>query len=166
MKYFLIILCIPFTLFSQEKKKDEKLQRQAREHIRQGNKLYNAASYADAEVAFKKALEKAPESKKASYNLGNAVYQQNRNKEAIKQFGELEKTLKSKDAKAEAYHNLGNSLMNEKQYGPAVDAFKKALRNNPKDNETRYNLALAQEKLKEQQKKDDQKKDDKKRRQE
>lgn len=162
MKYLLIILCIPFTLFSQEKKEDERLQRQAREYIRQGNKMYNSANYADAEVAFKKALEKAPESKKAAYNLGNAVYQQDRNKEAVKQFGALEKILKSKDAKAEAYHNLGNSLMNEKQYAPAIDAYKKALRNNPKDDETRYNLALAQEKLKEQQKKDDKKKDDKK----
>ena len=42
----------------------------------------------------------------------------------------------------------------------AVMAFKNALRNNPEDDETRYNLALAKKCEEEQQNKDDQNKDD------
>ena len=53
----------------------------------------------------------------------------------------------SKAEKHKAFHNLGNTFMNAKQYQPAVEAYKNALRNNPTDEETRYNLALAKEML-------------------
>ena len=82
-------------------------------------------------------------------------------KEAKEQYDLVAKTTKDPFIKADAHHNVGNIAMKEKQYAPAVDAFKNALRNNPNDDETRYNLALAQKLLKEQQK-DEDKKDDKK----
>ena len=147
----LIILFLSFTLmgFSQEID-SEKMKREARENVREGNVLYNQLKFSEAEVAYKKALSKTPNYPKASYNLGNAIYQQNRNKEAVAQFEILEKTAPDKMSKAEAYHNMGNSFMKEKQYDKAVASFKNSMRNNSKDEETRYNLALAQELLEEQ----------------
>lgn len=135
--------------FSQEID-SEKMEREARENLREGNVLYNQLKFSEAEVAYKKALSKTPNYPKASYNLGNAIYQQNRNKEAVAQFEILEKTAPDKMSKAEAYHNMGNSFMKEKQYDKAVASFKNSMRNNDKDEETRYNLALAQELLEQQ----------------
>ena len=152
MKNRLVLLCLCITsfIFSQQKN-EEQLMREAREDLREGNKLYNQLKFDEAEISYKKALSKNPNYPKASYNLGNAIYQQNRNKEAIAQFELVEKTIKDKQSKAETYHNMGNSFMNEKQYDKAVDAYKNSLRNNSKDDETRYNLALAQEMLEQQQ---------------
>ena len=81
-------------------------------------------------------LSKNPNYPKASYNLGNAIYQQNRNKEAVAQFELVEKTVPDKMSKAEAYHNMGNSFMKEKEYDKAVAAYKNSMRNNSKDEET------------------------------
>lgn len=147
---FIVFLCLTTVIFSQEKT-SKKLEREARKEIREGNKLYNQLNFKEAEIAYKKGLSKNKNYPKAMYNLGNAIYQQDRFKEAINQFELAEKTVKNKMDKAEAFHNMGNSFMKEKQYGKAVEAFKNALRNNSKDDETRYNLALAQELLKQQQ---------------
>ncbi|RXP64490.1 tetratricopeptide repeat protein [Lutibacter sp. HS1-25] len=156
----LIILFLSFTLllFSQEKDQ-EKLNREAREDVRSGNEFYNQLKFAEAEVEYKKALSKNPNYAKASYNLGNAIYMQDRNKEAVAQFELIEKMASDKMSKAEAYHNMGNSFMKEKQYDKAVAAYKNSMRNNSKDDETRYNLALAQKLLQDQQNQDN--KDDK-----
>jgi len=145
----ILFLCFTNVFFSQEKDA-EQLEREARENVREGNKLYNQLKFGDAEISYKKALSKNPNYPKASYNLGNAVYQQNRNKEAVAQFEILEKTAPNKMSKAEAYHNMGNSFMKEKQYDKAVASFKNSMRNNSKDEETRYNLAMAQELLEQQ----------------
>ena len=159
-KILIVIGFIFFNLqgFSQQKNKEE-LERAARKDIREGNKLYNNLKFAEAEIAYKKALSKNPNYPKASYNLGNSIYQQNRNKEAVSQFELVEKTFEDKLSKAEAYHNMGNSFMKEKEYGKAVEAFKNSLRNNSNDDETRYNLALAKELLKNQQQNKDDNKD-------
>jgi tetratricopeptide (TPR) repeat protein len=147
----ILILCLTNIGFAQQKNK-KKLERIAREEVRKGNELYNQLKFKDAEVAYKKALDNNPNYPKASYNLGNAIYQQNRTKEAISQYELVEKTLKNKMSKAEAFHNMGNTFMKAKQYAQAVEAYKNSLRNNSKDDETRYNLALAQKMLKNQQK--------------
>ena len=139
-------------------------QRKARELLRDGNKLYNQEKFTDASVAYRKALGETSDYDKADFNLGNAFYQEKNFKEAVAQFELSAKTATDKNAKAEAYHNIGNAMMEQKQYQPAVDAYKNALRNNPNDDETRYNLAVAQSLLdKENQDKDKNKdnKDDK-----
>ena len=78
-KSSLIILFLSFTtfLFSQQEN-EEKLEREARAEVREGNNLYNQLKFDEAEVAYKKALSKNPNYPKASYNLGNAIYQQSR----------------------------------------------------------------------------------------
>jgi len=123
------------------------LQREARKFVREGNLLYQKKNYTDASVAYKKALEKNSSYKKATYNLGNALYQNNLNKEAAEQYSLAIKDAKDKFEISDGYHNIGNAMMKEKNYQGAVDAYKNSLRNNPGDDESRYNLAVAQKLL-------------------
>ena len=163
MKNSILILWCFFTSFVFSQQKDSiALQRAARENVRVGNKHYNQLNFTEAEIAYKKALSKNPNYTKAAYNLGNAIYQQNRDKEAVAQFELAEKTTTEKIRKSENFHNKGNAFMEQKQYEKAINAYKNALRNNAKDDETRYNLALAKSLLKKQQNKKNQKNKDKK----
>ncbi len=84
----------------------------------------------------------------ATYNLGNTIYKSKQYNEAKQNYKLALSTAKTKAEKHKAYHNLGNVYMREKKYDKAVDSYKNALKNNPKDEETRYNLAVAQRKLK------------------
>ena len=165
MKNFKYILIVFLMLFSSKEILAQKdsiaLQRKARKLLRSGNELYLKKQFTDASVAYQKALGNNTKYDKASYNLGNALYQNKNYKEAIPQYELTAETAKDKFTKAEAYHNIGNAMMEQKQYQPAVDAYKNSLRNNPNDDETRYNLAVAQ-KLLEKEKQDNKGKDDKK----
>ena len=138
---------------------------QEKKYVKEGNKNYQDKKYDDAEKNYKQALSKNKNSYKANFNLGDAYYKQGKYKEAAEQFQNITHIASSKDTLAKAYHNLGNSLLKAKQYQESVDAYKNALKNNPNDADTRYNLACAQQYLKQQQqqqqKKQD-KKDDKK----
>lgn len=157
----ILFLCVTSLMFSQQK--DSKvLEREAREDVREGNKLYNQLKFEEAEIAYKKALDKNPNYAKASFNLGNTIYQKNQNKEAVFQYDLAEKIAPNKMSKAETFHNIGNAFMKEKQYDKAIEAYKNSMRNNSKDDETRYNLAMAQKLLKNQQDKDKKDKKDKK----
>lgn len=84
----------------------------------------------------------------ATYNLGNTIYKSKQYNEAKQNYKRALSTAKTKVEKHKAYHNLGNVYMREKKYDKAVESYKNALKNNPKDEETRYNLAVAQRKLK------------------
>jgi len=161
----IFILCLMFLSSTNTlaQKDSLALQRKARSMVRNGNQLYEQKQYTDASVAYKKALESSANYDKASYNLGNAMYQNKNYKEAVPQYELSAKTATDKFTKAEAYHNLGNSMMETKNFQGAVDAYKNSLRNNPNDDETRYNLAVAQKLLdkEKQDQKDDKNKDKK-----
>ncbi|KGL62529.1 BatC protein [Polaribacter sp. Hel1_85] len=163
LQYIFIIFLMLFSSKEIIAQKDSiALQRKARKLLRQGNELYSKKQYTDASVAYQKSLANNTKYDKATYNLGNALYQNKNFKEAVPQFELTAETAKDKFTKAEAYHNIGNAMMEQKQYQPAVDAYKNSLRNNPSDDETRYNLAVAQKLLdKENQDKKDDKKDNK-----
>jgi Ca-activated chloride channel family protein len=126
--------------------------------IHKGNKLYEQKKYAEAEAFYKKSVQKSKESVAGNFNLGDAFYKQKKLEDAAQKFTEIAGTATDKSVKAHAYHNLGNTLLESKKLEESIEAYKKSLINNPKDDETRYNLAYAQEKLKQQQNKD---KDDK-----
>lgn len=163
MKRFCIFLILLSSIsFAQKKDKKSAVELPEKKIIRSGNELYNQNNYVDAETQYKKALEVNPSYEKANYNLGNAIYQQNRFKEALPMYDLVTKTTKDKLTKAENFHNMGNVFMKEKQYAKAIESYKNSLRNNSKDDETRYNLALAQKLLKNEadnKKKDDNNKD-------
>lgn len=158
----LLVLCFvfPFISSAQSEKK----------HLKDGNEAYKKSDYVSAEKEYNKALGKNKDSYKATFNLGDAYYKQGKYEEAANQFQLLTHRATSKDTLAKAFHNLGNSLLKSKKYQESVDAYKNALKNNPNDADTRYNLAYAQQYLKQQQeqqkkeqeKKDKEKKDEKK----
>ena len=122
-----------------------------RDYLRSGNKLYNDSLFIKAEVDYRKALELNPKSTDAMFNLANALLMQQKAKEAMEQYQSVSKIEKDKDKLAQIYHNMGVILQSGKQYPQCIEAYKESLRNNPKDDETRYNLALAQKLLKDQQ---------------
>lgn len=128
------------------------------DYLRSGNKLYKDSTFVKAEVDYRKALELDPKSTDAMYNLGNALLMQQKAKDAMEQFEAASKVEKDKKKLSQIYHNMGVILQSSKQYPQCIEAYKKALRNNPADDETRYNLALAQKLLKDQQQNQDQNK--------
>lgn len=132
-------------------------QSKAKSYIIQGNEYYQKGKFDNAEFAYKKASMEDPTSVKANYNLGNALFQQKRYKESIAHYKRSAEISKTKNDKHLAYHNLGNAFMQEKDYQNAVDNYKQALKNDPKDDATRYNYALAKKMLeKEREKQKDQ----------
>ena len=131
-----------------------------------GNVEFADKNLIEAEKFYRKSISKDSLNIKASYNLANSFYRSELKQEAINQYkSSIEKT-KSKETRHKSFHNLGNIYMQNEDYQNAVNSFKNALLNNPTDDETRYNYALAKELLKNEQKdnkKDDNdKKDDKK----
>ncbi|WP_308757172.1 tetratricopeptide repeat protein [uncultured Bacteroides sp.] len=126
-------------------------QKAERDFIRKGNRFFKDSVYVDAEVNYRKALEVNPKSTISMFNLGNTLAQQNKLQEAMEQYVAATKIEKDKDGLAQIYHNMGVIFQSQKDYAKAVEAYKQSLRNNPKDDETRYNLALAQKMLKDQQ---------------
>ena len=126
-------------------------QKAERDFIRKGNRFFKDSVYVDAEVNYRKALETNPQSTVSMFNLGNTLAQQNKLQEAMEQYVAATKIEKDKNDLAQIYHNMGVIFQSQKDYGKAVEAYKQSLRNNPKDDETRYNLALAQKMLKDQQ---------------
>ena len=134
-------------------------QKAERDYIRKGNRLFNDSVFVDAEVNYRKALEVNPKSTVSMYNLGNTLSQQQKFQEAMEQYDSASKIEKDKMKLAHIYHNMGVLFQAGKDYAKAVEAYKMSLRNNPADDETRYNLALAQKMLKDQQQNQDQNQD-------
>ena len=142
-------------------------QKAERKNVREGNKLYESEKYTESEIAYRKSLEVNPRSTEGTYNLGNSLYKQGKFPEAAEQYqliaGQGEKMVATPEGKArlsEVYHNMGNIFMQNKDYGKAVEVYKQSLRLNPKDDETRYNLALAQKLLSDDKQENKDQKDD------
>lgn len=106
-----------------------------------------------AEADYRKAISLNPKDEIGKYNLGTAYYNKEMNANAMQRFLQAASVASNKTEKHKAFHNLGNTFMNDKKYKEAVETYKNALRNNPTDDETRYNLALAKKMLEEEQKK-------------
>ena len=134
-------------------------QKAERDYIRKGNRLFNDSVFVDAEVNYRKALEVNPKSTVSMYNLGNTLSQQQKFQDAMEQYVAAGKIEKDKMKLDHIYHNMGVLFQAGKDYAKAVEAYKMSLRNNPADDETRYNLALAQKMLKDQQQNQDQNQD-------
>lgn len=139
----------------------EKALRESTNLTYEGNQDLTTNKFIEAEVEYRKAISKSDQNAIAPYNLGNAYYNNATYSEAFGRFKQAGEKASAKPDKHMAYHNMGNVFMKRKEYEKAVEAYKQALRNNPKDEETRYNLALAKEMLKKDQQNQDQNKDDK-----
>ncbi|MAZ71662.1 MAG: hypothetical protein CMC70_00810 [Flavobacteriaceae bacterium] len=155
LKLVSFALCAFFAAEISAQEKDENtMQKEQKQLVRETKELVSDASLAladdnfvEGEAEYRKAIAINPKSETAKYNLGNAYYNKAKNDEAMSRFQQAADVAVSKTDKHSAYHNLGNTYMNAKKYQDAVDAYKNALRNNPDDDETRYNLALAKDLL-------------------
>lgn len=137
----------------------------AQKLVRSGNNEYKDGHFKNAEIDYRKALTKAPNSQKAAFNLGNSLYKQNNFDEAASQYLKLTQSENKEAAKSDVYYNLGNSLLENKKYKESIDAYKMALRQNPKDEDVRYNLSYAMTKLQQQKKQEQNKKQEQKQKQ-
>lgn len=135
-----------------------------RQLIRDGNRAYAKGEWLKAETQYRKALAKNKENPQANYNLACALMAQQKDSMALQQYVTAAQLEQNPMRKAMSYHNIGTIWQNHRQYAQAIDAYKMALRNNPKDNETRYNLALCQKMLKNQPRQDKNKNKDKNKR--
>ena len=130
-----------------------------RKVIREGIRAYKAGEYSEAEVQFRKAGDINQESFEAEFNTGAALYGQEKYEETVKQYeslAEQSQAMAKEDPEslAHIWHNMGNSLLEAQQYAPSIEAYKNSLRLKPDDYDTKYNLAYAKQKLKEQQQQD------------
>ncbi len=123
----------------------------ARQLVRKGNKQFRQGNYTDAEVDYRKAQERDSKNPQAAYNLGNALLAQQKDSVAIQQLETAAKLETNPKRRAMAYHNIGVICQNHKMFGEAIEAYKEALRNNPDDDTTRYNLELCKRQQKQQQ---------------
>lgn len=147
-------------------------QKQVRDLTRSGNKLYRSKEYSKAEIDYRKALEVNKSDRTTIFNLANVLYRTDRGEEAGKLYQSLTPHLSLLTPTEAAYltHNAGNTAFRAKQLEQAIEYYKESLRRRPSDEDTRYNLALAQKLLEDQKKnggggqdqKQDQDKDQKK----
>jgi hypothetical protein len=125
-----------------------------RKHVRSGNKLFfdavkdttqiDSVKFVDAETEYRKALNKKPNDVQWNFNLADAIYKQKRSDEAAGKFGDLAEKMTTPEEKARALHNMGNSQLMNGKVDESIETYKKALRQNPSDLDTKYNLAYAQ----------------------
>ena len=132
-----------------------------RQYIRNGNKVFRSGQFDQSEVAYRKAIEKNPRNPQAHYNLGNSLMAQKKDSAAIQSLQKATELETSKIRKAMAFHNIGVICQQHKMYGEAIEAYKNALRLNPKDDATRYNLELCKRQQKKQQNQKNQNQQDK-----
>ena len=100
----------------------------------------------------------------ALYNAANSAYRNGDFEKATEYYKQYAGTLENKNDKAKAYHNLGNVFLkrfsgSSQNQNPeeqkkssdylknSIEAYKNSLRNNPNDEDTRYNLSYALSKL-------------------
>ena len=143
--YISILFFVLFSgmMFGQEDFDRKKIQ-SSNDLIYEGNTLVES-DFISAEKEYRKAISKAPSYAVGTYNLAHAYYKTGHLDEALYRNLETAKNSKEKSERHAAFHNIGNILMEKNECKEAVDAFKNALRNDPTDEETRYNLALAKE---------------------
>jgi tetratricopeptide (TPR) repeat protein len=138
----IVILFLSFFMQGQEEKKEKD------KVLPKANEAFAEKKYAEAEAQYRISTSKGISGATPVYNLGNAIYKQKHPSEAKFAYAKALEKAKTKEEKHKAFHNLGNVFMSEKQYSKAVESYKNALRNNPSDEQTRYNYALAKEFLK------------------
>jgi Ca-activated chloride channel homolog len=139
------LLCILLILTSVLNAQTDK------KYVRKGNREYEKNKYAESEISYRKAIDQNKQSPDAVFNVGDALYRQNKFDEAGKQFIENTNQNEDKAKKSAGFYNLGNSLFQAKKYDESIEAYKNSLKLRPDNKEAKYNLAYAQDLLKKQQ---------------
>ncbi len=148
MKFYItaITLLIGCVGLSQEIDKAQlQADKNATNLVYKANELLNEDNYVAAEMEYRKAISEAPSKAVGAYNLAHSYYKKGSFNEALFRSQEAASNSVTKDEKHRSFHNVGNILMQNDLCKEAVEAYKSALRNNPNDEETRYNYALAKD---------------------
>jgi tetratricopeptide (TPR) repeat protein len=149
----ILLLATTFSIVAQEVAKEKQnALKESRASLSDASYEMAQDNFIIAEAAYREAIALDPKDDTGKYNLGNAYYDKELNDVAMSRFKQAAAVADTKLDKHSAFHNLGNTYMNDKKYQEAVESYKNALRNNPKDEETRYNYALAKELLEDQEK--------------
>jgi len=156
-RFIYIIIISHIFSFSQEKSTIKK----ADDYIYKGNTEFDNSNNINAEKNYRRALSTGVKKNTANYNIANVLQEQDYLDEAIINYFDVISASKSKTNKHKSYHNIGNAFMENKNYKAAVEAYKNALRNNPADDESRYNYALAKKMLEDEQNKNNEEPKDK-----
>lgn len=143
----LVFLLSGFAVSAQET--DKKAVREARNSMKEAAAALEEEDFALAEARYREAIAKDPENASARYNLGNLYYNEELTDQSVSRHWQASNLSAEKELKHKAFHNQGNAFMKQERYPEAVEAFKSALRNDPTDEETRYNLAYAKKKMEE-----------------
>jgi len=143
------LLLSGITLFAQGERK----------FIRQGNREFEKQNYSESEISYRRAIDKNKSSADAVFNAGDALYKQEKYEDAGKQFIESHRMNEDRDKKAGSMYNLGNSLLKAGKLKESIEAYKNSLRLNPGNMQAKYNLAYAQDRLKEQEEQQQQQQD-------
>lgn len=147
MMFVVAFLGVHGQSFAQEDA--EKATREAKKYMKEAEEALSDNDFASAEAYYRQAIAKDPSNAAARYNLGNLYYNKEINQESVQRHSQAAEVASEKPVKHNSFHNQGNAFMKQKKYKEAVEAYKNALRNNPKDDETRYNMALAKKMLEE-----------------
>jgi tetratricopeptide (TPR) repeat protein len=130
-----------------------------RSRVNEGNRLYEAGKFGEAETLYRGALEEESNDFEPRFNLGNVLYRQGKFAEAAREFQRATTTINTVETgrtstslsnrspslqQTNAQYNLGNALFQNKEYGKSIEAYKQALRQHPQDEDARHNLVLAQ----------------------
>ncbi len=158
--FFGLVLGLPVLAQQQSEKEKEKAQKEARQFMQEADVALGENNFPEAEAAYRKAIAKDAENADARYNMGNMYYTRENAPQAAQRFKQAAEVADTKTARHKANHNLGNAYMKQKMYQEAVDAYKDALRNDPTDDETRYNLALAKKMLEQEQEQEQENQED------
>ena len=127
-------------------------QKEVRKNIRKGNKAYQQQKFSEASPFYDNAVKANPSSKEATFNLGNTLYKQKEWDKSVEHFNHFISLEQENPTEAAAgWHNIGNAMLQKKDLQKSMEAYKMALRLNPQDNETRYNLAVVQKMIQDQQ---------------
>lgn len=143
MRNYLMLSLLSFTPLAVWGQKE-------RADIRQGNRAYYEGKYPEAEVGYKRAIEKNINSYEANFNLAGALYKQGRYDDAAAAYQKLAQDGSDVQRQASTYYNMGNTYVKQRKIDEAIEAYKNALRLTPDDKEAKFNLAYAK-KLKQQQ---------------
>jgi tetratricopeptide (TPR) repeat protein len=156
--FFLLLIIVPTSISAQ---------RDVRTNIRKGNRMYNQQKFSEATTFYENAINENPTSKEAIFNLGNALYREGEWEGAAEQFQNfLSLERDNPSAMSAAWHNIGNVLLasaaenvqgglDGERLQNSLEAYKMALRLNPSDDETRYNLAVVQRLIQDNEEEDD-----------
>ncbi len=122
--------------------------------VRQGNRNYKDRNFTEAEMSYRRSIDENPEYNKAIFNLGDALYKQEKYEDAIKSFSSIADRELDVENKSRTLYNIGNTLLKSNKLQESIESYKSSLRSNPDMQQAKYNLAYAQDLLKQQEEQD------------